>query len=95
MSEKFNFNKGLSKLEEIINKMDSGELSLEESLKYFEEGVKIHRQCHSALKDAEQRISVLTENDEYNEERPFEDSWLLQGESQLLFKALFRFDTID
>ncbi len=42
MAEKFNFNKGLSKLEEIINKMDSGELSLEESLKYFEEGVKIH-----------------------------------------------------
>ena len=74
MSEKFNFNKGLSKLEEIINKMDSGELSLEESLKYFEEGVKIHRQCHAALKDAEQRIIVLTENDEYNEERPFEDS---------------------
>ena len=54
--------------------MDSGELSLEESLKYFEEGVKIHRQCHSALKAAEQRISVLTENDEYNEEKPFEDS---------------------
>ena len=39
MAEKFNFNKGLSKLEEIINKMDSGELSLEESLKYFEEAV--------------------------------------------------------
>ena len=33
MAEKFNFNIGLSKLEEIINKMDSGELSLEESLK--------------------------------------------------------------
>ena len=33
MAEKFNFNKGLSKLEEIINMMDSGELSLEESLK--------------------------------------------------------------
>jgi exodeoxyribonuclease VII small subunit len=74
MAEKFNFNKGLSKLEEIINKMDSGELSLEESLKYFEEGVKIHRQCYSSLKDAEQRISILTENDEYNEEKPFEDS---------------------
>ena len=74
MSEKFNFNKGLSNLEEIIIKMDSGELSLEESLKYFEEGIKIHRQCHSALKDAEQRISVLTHSDEYNEEQPFEDS---------------------
>ena len=74
MAEKFNFNKGLSKLEEIINKMDSGELSLEESLKYFEEGVKIHRLCHSVLKDAEQRISILTENDEYTEEKSFEDS---------------------
>ena len=74
MSEKFNFKKGLSKLEEIINNMDSGELSLEDSLKYFEEGVKINRQWHSALKDAEQRISILTENDEYNEEKSFEDT---------------------
>ena len=74
MDEKFNFNKGLLKLEEIISKMDSGELSLEESLKYFEEGVRIHRQCHSALKDAEQRISILSENDEYKEEKPFGNS---------------------
>ena len=44
MTDKFNFNKGLIELEEIINKMESGELSLEDSLKYFEEGVKIHRQ---------------------------------------------------
>ena len=49
MTDKFNFNKGLLQLEEIINKMESGELSLEDSLKYFEEGVKIHRQCHTAL----------------------------------------------
>ena len=74
MAEKFNFNKGLLRLEEIISKMDSGELSLEESLKYFEEGVKIHRHCHSALKDAEQRISILSDNDEYNEEKSFGDS---------------------
>ena len=72
MSEKFNFNNGLNKLEEIIKKMDSGELNLEESLKYFEEGIKIHRQCHSALKEAEQRISILSESDEYNEEKSFE-----------------------
>ena len=71
MAEKFNFNKGLSKLEEIINKMDSGDLSLEDSLKFFEEGVKIHRQCQSALKDAEQRIRILSERYEYNEEKPF------------------------
>ena len=74
MTDKFNFNKGLLQLEEIINKMESGELSLEDSLKYFEEGVKIHRQCHTALTDAEQRISVLSENDSYSEEKPFGDS---------------------
>jgi len=74
MTEKFNFNKGLLELEEIINKMESGELNLEDSLKYFEEGVKIHRQCHTALTDAEQRISVLSENDNYSEEKSFGDS---------------------
>ena len=74
MTDKFNFNKGLLQLEEIINKMESGELSLEDSLKYFEEGVKIHRQCHIALTDAEQRISVLSENDNYSEEKSFGDS---------------------
>jgi len=74
MTDKFNFNKGLLQLEEIINKMESGELSLEDSLKYFEEGVKIHRQCHTALTDAEQRISILSETDNYNEETSFGDS---------------------
>jgi exodeoxyribonuclease VII small subunit len=74
MTDKFNFNKGLLQLEEIINKMESGELSLEDSLKYFEEGVKIHRQCHTALTDAEQRISVLSDSDNYSEENAFGDS---------------------
>ena len=74
MTDKFNFNKGLLQLEEIINKMESGELSLEDSLKYFEEGVKIHRQCHTSLTNAEQRISILSENDNYSEEKSFGDS---------------------
>ena len=74
MTDKFNFNKGLDELEVIINKMESGDISLEDSLKYFEKGVKIHRQCHAALKDAEQRINILSEQDNYNEEKPFGDS---------------------
>ena len=73
MSSKFDFNKGLSELEEIIGKMESGDLSLEESLKYFEKGVKLHRQCHSALSSAEQRISVLSEEDNYKEDKPLDD----------------------
>jgi len=73
MSSKFDFNKGLSELEEIIGKMESGDLSLEESLKYFEKGIKLHRQCHSALSSAEQRISVLSEQDNYTEDKPLDD----------------------
>ena len=73
MSSKFDFNKGLSQLEEIIGKMESGDLSLEESLKYFEKGIKLHRQCHSALSSAEQRISVLSEEDNYKEDKPLDD----------------------
>ena len=73
MANKFDFNKGLTELELIINKMESGDLSLEDSLKYFEKGVKIHRQCHSALTDAEQRVNILSEEDNYSKEKPFED----------------------
>ena len=75
MSNKFDFNKGLSELEEIIGKMESGDLSLEESLKYFEKGIKLHRQCHSALSSAEQRISVLSEEDNYIEDKSLDDIW--------------------
>ena len=73
MSNKFDFNKGLAELEVIINKMESGDLNLEESLKYFEKGVKLHRQCHGALTDAEQRVNTLSEEDNYSKEKPFED----------------------
>ena len=73
MANKFDFNKGLVELEVIINKMESGDLSLEDSLKYFEKGVKLHRQCYSALADAEQRVNILSVEDNYKEEKPFDD----------------------
>jgi len=73
MGKKFDFNKGLVELELIINKLESGELSLEDSLKYFEKGVKLHRQCHSALTDAEQRVNILSEEDNYKTEKPLDD----------------------
>ena len=82
MSSKFDFNEGLSQLEEIIGKMESGDLSLEESLKYFEKGIKLHRQCHSALSSAEQRISVLSEEDNYTEDKPLDDIWNISQSRQ-------------
>jgi exodeoxyribonuclease VII small subunit len=53
------FEKKLTRLEEIVAKMESGNLTLEESLKLFEEGVKNSRECQKQLTDAEEKVKVL------------------------------------
>lgn len=53
------FEKNLNRLEEIVSKMEAGELALEDSLKMFEEGVKLVRDCQARLNEAEQRVKVL------------------------------------
>lgn len=45
------FEKKLGRLEEIVQKMERGDLALEESLKLFEEGVKLSRECHNRLNE--------------------------------------------
>jgi exodeoxyribonuclease VII small subunit len=51
--------KALAELEEIVTQLESGDLPLEKSLKQFERGVKLSRECQTALKDAEQRVQIL------------------------------------
>ncbi len=53
------FEKKLGRLEEIVQKMEKGELALEESLKLFEEGVKLSRECHTRLNEAEAKVKKL------------------------------------
>ncbi len=53
------FEKKLSRLEEIVSKMEAGDLALEDSLKFFEEGVKLSRECNTQLSQAEQKVKVL------------------------------------
>ncbi len=57
----FQFEKSLQELEKIVEKMEQGDLSLEESLKYFEKGVQLTRSCQQALKKAEQKVTMLLE----------------------------------
>jgi len=57
------FEKKLNRLEEIVQKMEKGELSLDESLKLFEEGVKLSRDCHSQLSNAESQVKKLVSVD--------------------------------
>jgi exodeoxyribonuclease VII small subunit len=56
---KVDLEKALAELEEIVAQLESGELTLEKSLKQFERGVKLSRECQAALKDAEQRVQML------------------------------------
>ncbi len=51
--------KSLAELETIVEQLESGELPLEKSLKEFERGVRLSRECQGALKDAEQRVQIL------------------------------------
>jgi exodeoxyribonuclease VII small subunit len=57
------FETALKKLEEIVKKLENGELSLDSALELFEEGVKLSRFCHSKLEEAERRVEILLKND--------------------------------
>lgn len=58
MSEK-NFEQAIKELEAIVSKLEGSEVSLDESLKLFEDGVKLTKQCQQMLSDAEKKMTVL------------------------------------
>ncbi|MEH6466356.1 MAG: exodeoxyribonuclease VII small subunit [Porticoccus sp.] len=64
------FEHKLSQLEILVSEMEKGSLSLEDSLKAFEDGIKITRECQQALKDAEQKVEMLTRDSD--QPTPFE-----------------------
>jgi exodeoxyribonuclease VII small subunit len=70
---KFNFEDALENLAELVEAMEEGELSLEESLKAFEQGIKLTRECQVALENAEQKVQLLVNSDDIPESEPFEE----------------------
>lgn len=58
MAEK-NFEQSIKLLEEIVSKLEGSEISLEESIALFEEGVKLTKSCQKMLDDAKKKVSVL------------------------------------
>ena len=56
------FEDGLKRLEEIVAKLESGNLPLDDSLKLFEEGVKLVRFCNERLAEAQQKVELLTKD---------------------------------
>ncbi|MGB1666810.1 MAG: exodeoxyribonuclease VII small subunit [Pseudohongiellaceae bacterium] len=55
----FNFEEALQELERLVSSMEEGELSLEDSMKAFEKGIKLTRECQTALQKAEQKVQIL------------------------------------
>ena len=69
----FDFEQSLQDLEELVTAMEEGELTLEESLKAFEKGVKLTRECQSALKKAEQKVQDLMNDNGDTQELEFKE----------------------
>ena len=67
-----NFEKSLDELEDLVQRMEQGGLTLEESLAQFQRGIELARACQKALSEAQQRVEVLLEKDGELGEAPFE-----------------------
>lgn len=61
--EPLNFEQALSELEALVAAMESGDLTLEESLQAFEAGVRLTRECQQTLQQAEQKVQLLLAED--------------------------------
>ena len=74
-TDNFNFEASLQQLEQLVQQMEQGNLSLEESMQAFEQGVALTRQCQQALDAAEQKVQVLMQDAEGRlQEQPFAKS---------------------
>ncbi len=67
------FEKALNELENLVETMEQGDMSLEDSLKHFERGVDLTRQCQTALKEAEQKVQILMNKSEQADLEAFEE----------------------
>ncbi len=67
-----NFEASMKELEEIAEKLSGGEISLDESIKLFENGMKLSKNCQKTLEDAEKKVNILLEKDTEIVKQPFE-----------------------
>lgn len=66
------FETSMQALEELVSRMEAGEMTLEESLAAYERGVGLYRRCQSALEQAELRVRLLSDPANPEQARPFD-----------------------
>jgi exodeoxyribonuclease VII small subunit len=59
LAKKGDFEKSLARLEEVVKRLEGTDLSLDEGMKLFEEGVTLSRECQKQLEEAEGRVEIL------------------------------------
>jgi len=64
MTDEIKFEDAMTRLEEIVEELESGELSLEESLSAFEEGIKLSKICAKLLNEAERKVEILMKGED-------------------------------
>lgn len=69
--QEIKFEEAMQNLEKIANELEKGDLSLEESVAKFEEGMKLSKQCNEMISDAEKKITILLQKDGKIEEENF------------------------
>ena len=67
------FEQSMSELETLVENMEKGEMSLDESLAAFEEGIKLTRSCQKSLEEAEQKVEILMKNTAEAKLEPFDN----------------------
>lgn len=72
MQKEMNFEEKIKKLEQIATQLENGDISLDESVSKFEEGMKLSKECSKMLDDAEKRISILIKNEDGVTEEKFD-----------------------
>lgn len=78
--EKIKFEDALARLEDIVRTLESGDLSLEDSLAAFEEGIRLSRICSKQLNEAEKRIEILVKDENGQLQTREVDAEFLQGD---------------
>lgn len=68
------FEQSLDALESLVEKMEQGQMSLEDSLAAYERGVGLYRHCQQALEQAELRVRLLTDAEKPEQSTPFDDA---------------------
>ena len=73
MMKENNFEAKMEELENVVTKLEKGDMSLDETLINFEKGMKLSKECNKMLEDAEKKITILLENDGEIKEENFEN----------------------